>query len=223
MEHTQFTTRPMGFYEDLVQGLDDAIENRFGNTPYRLAMAAKTTSTQIDRIRTGERQKFLMSIGRILDAAGMKLVPADGVAISEYAFVPRALARPTAGGGSLETSGETEGCLAFRREWLGRKTRTSPDSLRIMIVSGVSMQPTIDNGDIVLVDEGAQGKELIEGRVYVIRKGDDIYVKRYQKGVGELLFRGDNRATDYQDVIVRPGDEDGFAVIGRVLWAGKEL
>lgn len=121
------------------------------------------------------------------------------------------------------TSGETEGALAFRREWISRKTRTSPEKLRVMMVVGESMSPTIGNGDIVLVDEGAQGKELVEGRVYVIRKGEEIYVKRFRKGVGKLMFLGDNRDMDYLDVTVNVGDEDGFKVIGRVLWAGKEF
>lgn len=223
METSCFTTPRMGFYEDLVRGLDDAIKNRFGAKPYRLAKLAGTTATQIDRIVTGERKKNLQSLGRILDVAGLRIVSGNSVPENEYAFIPRALARPAAGGGSLETSGETEGGLAFRREWISRKTRTTPEKLRVMMVNGVSMHPTIDDGDIVLVDESDQGKELVDGRIYVIRKGDDIYVKRHRRGVGELLFLGDNRATDYHDVKVAPGDEDGFAVIGRVLWAGKEL
>jgi hypothetical protein len=223
MEQSRFTTIGMGFYEDLISGLDSVIQKRFGNKPYRLAVAAKTTATHVDRIRNGERQKFLLSVGRILDAAGLRLIEGGSIPEDEYAFIPRALAKPAAGGGSLETSGETEGALAFRREWISRKTRTSPERLRVMVVAGDSMSPTIDDGDIVLVDEGCQGGELKEGRVYVIRKGDEIFVKRFRKGVGCLLFMGDNRGRDYLDVEVKEGDEDGFRVIGRVLWAGKEL
>ena len=163
--------------------------------------------------------RYMESLGISFEEAFRFSIVSD----AEYAFVPRALARPAMGGGSLQTSGETEGALAFRREWISRKTRTSPERLRVMLAEGESMHPTIDNNDIVLVDEGGQGKELIEGRVYVIRKGEEIFVKRFRKGVGELLFMGDNRGTEYHDVKVRPGDEDGFAVIGRVLWAGKEL
>jgi len=222
MEQGRFTTIGMGFYDDLIKGLDGVIKKRFENKPYRLAVAAKTTATHVDRIRNGERQKFLLSVGRILDAAGLRLVEGDSIPEDKYAFIPRALAKPAAGGGSLETSGETEGCLAFRREWIKRKTCTSPERLRVMEVHGDSMSPTIDNGDIVLVDEGWQG-ELKEGLVYVVRKGEEIYIKRYHKGVGCLLFMGDNRDKPFLDVKVEPGDEDGFRVIGRVLWAGKEF
>lgn len=216
-------TTPMGFYEELIAGLKHAVIEKFDNKPSRLATLAKSHTSTVTRIIDGERSTWLESMSRIADAAGLVITQKGMANGDEYAFIPRALARPTAGGGSLETSGETEGCLAFRREWLGRKTRTSPERLRVMLVSGVSMHPTIDDGDIVLVDEGSQGKELVEGKVYVIRKAEEIFVKRYRKGVGEDLFLGDNRATDYHDVKVRPGDEDGFEIIGRVLWAGKEL
>ncbi|KAF0235086.1 MAG: hypothetical protein FD177_245 [Desulfovibrionaceae bacterium] len=139
----------------------------------------------------------------------------------EYAFIRKALARPTAGGGSLETSGETEGGLVFQLAWLKQRTTSSPDRLRVMHVQGDSMSPTIEDGDVVLVDEGKA--ELVPDRVYVVRKGEEIYVKRFRKTPDVLLFMGDNRARDFEDVKVFPGDVNGFAVIGRVLWAGKEL
>lgn len=159
-----------------------------------------------------------------LHAVGAKVIfPGGEGDFSEYAFIPRALAKPAAGGGSLETSGETEGALAFRREWIGRKTRTSPERLRVMTVVGDSMSPTIEDGDIVLVDEGVKVEELREGRVYVIRKGENIYVKRFRQGIDKYLFMGDNRDRAEKDVIVEMDDCDDFAIIGRALWAGKEL
>jgi len=187
------------------------------------------------KLTASEKTKFYSTLGEKsvpktdtflawLHGVGAKIIfPGGKDDLLEYAFIPRALAKPAAGGGSLETSGETEGCLAFRREWIRHKTSTSPERLRVMTVAGDSMSPTIEDGDIVLVDEGCQGEELQDGRVYVIRKGEEIYVKRYRKGVGCLLFRGDNRDRAYLDVEVKEGDEDGFKVIGRVLWAGKEL
>ncbi|UJX41724.1 S24 family peptidase [Desulfovibrio sp. JY] len=213
----------MGFYEDFILGLKSVVSERFDNKPSRLAKSAGAHTSTVTRIIDEERSTWLESIGRIADAAGLTVVPRELSKGDEYAFIPRALARPAAGGGSLETSGETEGCLAFRREWLGRRTRTSPERLRVMAVAGDSMSPTVEDGDIVLVDEGIAGEGPQDGRVYVIRKGEEIYIKRFRQGVGELLFMGDNRARDYQDVKIKAGEEDGFAIIGRVLWAGKEL
>jgi phage repressor protein C with HTH and peptisase S24 domain len=213
----------MGFHEDMIHNLDFALKKRFDSKPYRLAKAAGTHSTTLGRILDGERSKWLKALGKIADAAGLKVVSEDEFHGPEYAFIRKAQARPAAGGGSLETSGETEGGLAFRLEWLRTRTPASPDRLRVMEISGDSMAPTINHGDVVLVDESDNARELGEDRVYVVRKGEGIYVKRFRRAPDALIFMGDNRARDYQDVRVVPGDEDGFAVIGRVLWAGKEL
>lgn len=216
-------TTSMGFYDEFISGIKSVVASKFDNKPARLAKASGAHTSTVTRIIDEERTTWLESLSRIADAAGLSVVERESSKGDEYAFIPRALARPAAGGGSLETSGETEGALAFRREWLGRKTRTSPEKLRVMVVVGDSMSPTIEDGDIVLVDEGVRKEEPRDGRVYVIRKGDEIYIKRFRQGVGELLFMGDNRDRDYQDVKIKPGEEDGFALIGRVLWAGKEF
>jgi phage repressor protein C with HTH and peptisase S24 domain len=212
---------PMGFAEDVMQGLRQAKEKRFGNVERRFALAADYDPTNLGRILKGKKSTWLESFGRLADAAGLRVVSGDEVHAPDYAFIKKALARPAAGGGSLETSGETENGLVFRREWLRSRTTSSLERLRVMTVSGDSMSPTMEDGDVVLIDEGKT--ELLEDRVYVVRKGEDIYVKRFRKAPDALLFMGDNRLRDYQDVKVTPGEEDGFAVIGRVLWAGKEL
>lgn len=213
----------MSFTQDLLAAIKKAHRERFGGVDLAMAKAAGCDPTGLGKLLKKTDLPKFQTVGKLAELAGLRLVADDQPKEDEYAFIPRALAKPAAGGGSLETSGETEGALAFRREWISRKTRTSPERLRVMVVSGDSMSPTIDDEDIVLVDEGCQGGELKEGRVYVIRKGEEIFVKRFRKGVGCLLFMGDNRGRDYLDVEVKEGDEDGFRVIGRVLWAGKEL
>lgn len=213
----------MGFTEDILQGLRHAHKKKFRGVNSAMAKAAGYDPTNLGRILRGEKTTWLNSLGKLVDTAGMVIVAEEDAKGPEYAFVPRALARPAAGGGSLETTGETEGALAFRRAWLERKTPTCPESLRAMEVVDDCMEPTIHPGDIILVDEGAAGKELREDRVYVIRKDDEIFVKRFKKATDSLIFAGDNKAREYKNVVVFPGDEDRFAVIGRVLWAGKEF
>lgn len=213
----------MSFTKDLLAAIKKAHVEKFGSVNLAMAKAAGCDPTGLGKLLSKDDLPKFQNLGKLAELAGVRIVASTQPTEDEYAFIPRALARPSGGGGSLMTSGETEGALAFRREWISRKTRTSPERLRVMMVVGESMSPTIGNGDIVLVDEGAQGKELVEGRVYVIRKGEEIYVKRFRKGVGKLMFLGDNRDMDYLDVTVNDGDEDGFKVIGRVLWAGKEF
>lgn len=213
----------MSFTKDLLAAIKKAHQERFGGVDLAMAKAAGCDPTGLGKLLKKTDLPKFQTVGKLAELSGLRLVADDQPREDEYAFIPRALAKPAAGGGSLETSGETEGALAFRREWIRRKTSTSPERLRVMTVVGDSMSPTIEDGDIVLVDEGCQGGKLDEGRVYVVRKGEEIYIKRYHKGVGCLLFMGDNRDKAFLDVKVEPGDDDGFRVIGRVLWAGKEL
>ncbi|GFM36625.1 LexA family transcriptional regulator [Desulfovibrio psychrotolerans] len=139
----------------------------------------------------------------------------------DFVLVEKARARPSAGGGSLETSGEREGAYAFRLDWVMQKT-TDTTRLKIMEVMGRSMENTLHNGDMCLVNE--RDRELVEDRIYVIRVHDEIYVKRFSRAPGRYLFRGDNRELAYQDIEVDVTDESlSWEIIGRVIWAGKEF
>lgn len=198
----------------------DLTYEQLGNV---LGVNKSTVKRWLDGDRGGEKTPA-PDLFRYMDALGVlpgevfsDPLPSSG----EYAFIRRATARPAAGGGSLETSGETEGGLVFKLSWLKTRTTSSPDRLRIMPVKGASMSPTFEDGDVVLVDEG--NTTLTPDRVYVIRKGDEIYVKRFRKTPDAMLFMGDNRERSYEDVRVLPDEDDGFSVIGRVLWAGKEM
>lgn len=213
----------MGFTEDVLQGLRHAHKAKFGGVTSAMAKAAEYDPTNLGRVLRGEKTKWLNSLGKLVDTSGMVIVAEEDAKGPEFAFIPRALARPAAGGGSLETTGETEGVLAFKRTWLAHKTTTNPNCLRVMEVVDDCMEPVINPGDIVLVDEGASGKELKEDRVYIIRKGEEIFIKRLKKAPGKLIFAGDNKDRQYKNVEVFPDDEDGFTIIGRVLWAGKEF
>lgn len=212
---------PMGFVDDMLVCLRKATEERFGGVKRRFAVAADYDPTNLGRILKGERTAWLESFGRLADAAGLRVVPADEVTGPEYTFVEKANTKLSAGGGSLENSGQIEGALAFKTTWLQSRTNNSPKKLKIMGVFGLSMSPTLDNGDIVLVDEG--NRVLIPDKVYAIWKGEEVFVKRFRKIPNGYLFMGDNRERSYEDVTVAHGEDDDFGVIGRVLWAGKEL
>ena len=141
----------------------------------------------------------------------------------DYTFVKKVEARPCAGCGTLETSGKEEGRLAFQTKWLKERTASNPSDLSVMTVTGDSMLPAIMNRDIVLVDEGTAGKELRDGGVYVVRADTEIFIKRYRKVFGKLIFLSDNREYSYQDLEIVDSATENFGVIGRVLWAAREV
>lgn len=186
-----------------------------------LARYLGVSATTVHRIRHGEWTQP-EEIQRVLSHVGGKII-FDETATPAYTFIRRVNARPAAGGGSLENTGEEEDLLAFRKKWLQSRTCSSQDKLSVMTVSGDSMAPTLFNGDIVLVDEGEAGKALKDGNIYVVRQGEEIFVKRFRRGVGKLLFLGDNPEMKYLDFEVSEANMDGFEVFGRVFWVGREL
>lgn len=62
----------------------------------------------------------------------------------------------------------------------------------IITIKGNSMEPTLKEGNMILVDAG--NKEFIEGRIYIIRIKDNLYVKRLFKNpiTEKIICKSDN-------------------------------
>jgi Peptidase S24-like len=93
------------------------------------------------------------------------------------------------------------------------------ENARLFEAHGESMVPTINDGDLMLVD--ISDGTIAEGKVYVFSIGDEIFVKRLRRVGGKVLMRAENQE-------LFPGEElvpDGlpFRLYGRVKWAGRTL
>jgi phage repressor protein C with HTH and peptisase S24 domain len=154
--------------------------------------------------------------GALLPARGRS--GAQSPAGEEFSFVPKVKAVVVGGGGSLETEDNVESYYAFRRSWLERKGRA--DHMRLMHVAGESMEPTLRDSDVVLVDESQ--RDVVFGKIYVVGIDDGIVVKRLEKTPGKLMLISDNR--DLYPPLEVPLDEGAdVRVVGRVVWMAREL
>lgn len=132
--------------------------------------------------------------------------------------VPRLDVQASAGSGR---SVEGEAVVAeyhFDARWLARLTRGKSSDLSIISVTGDSMAPTLGDGDDVLVDTGDR---RIRDGVYVLRRDDDLIVKRLgvSPAAGSLTVASDNPAyPTWTDV-----SPETISVIGRVVWAGRAV
>jgi hypothetical protein len=136
----------------------------------------------------------------------------------EFAFIPKVKAVPRMGPEGLETDGAVEGYYAFRQEWLRRKGQIS--QMRLLRVAGDSMEPTLRDGDAVLIDQSQ--KDIIYGKIYVLGIDDGILVKRLDKRPGKLVLISDNRQ-DYPPVEVELDESANVRIVGRVIWMAREL
>ena len=80
--------------------------------------------------------------------------------------------------------------------------------------AGASMEPTIRNGDLLVLDRSAVDPQ--DGRIFVLRTGTGLVVKRLKLTDGVWLMASDNAEWKPRPI----GAED--RVLGHVVWFGPE-
>ncbi|WP_291328318.1 S24 family peptidase [Desulfovibrio sp. UCD-KL4C] len=212
----------MSFYFDLVEGMKNMIGpgKPYAN-PTQMAKACGVAPNQIIRYLKHERGKHIQVIAKVLDKIGAKIIfPSTGADMDSFHHVPKVLARPSGGGGSLQTDDTVEDTYAFRLDWLTKKG--NPDCMKLMAVTGESMAPRIEDGDHILVDESQ--KDLYEGRIYVVRIDQEIVVKRIAKEPGKILLMSDNPEAQPKKIEIDLKDLSlSWEPVGRVLYVSKDL
>ncbi len=178
--------------------------------PYRTISAAQGISRGTSTVRgvgEGVRNTAIIADQAIMD--------------SQYVLLPLYGVQGSAGEGRHVGEEVVEDLLAFKRDWITRELRSSPDDLSLIYVQGESMVPTLNPGDVILVERN-QNYTISDG-IYVIRMGDALLVKRLQfLPESELNVSSDNPS--YQPFRVRLREEmEDFGIIGRVLWAGRRF
>ena len=136
-------------------------------------------------------------------------------AAPDYADVPRLDLAASAGPGALGGREQAFGVLRFANGWL-RAQGLDPNRLSAIAVSGDSMEPTLRDGDEILVD--CRNNQLRDG-IHVVRVGDSLLVKRLDLARPDRLgLISDNPAYPRLDL---PREE--VSIIGRVVWKGGRL
>ena len=109
--------------------------------------------------------------------------------------------------------------MAFRKDWLRQKGLYARN-LSIVIAHGDSMEPTISDGDSLLVNHAENIPK--DGKIYIIRSSDTLWVKRIQRQLdGTLLLISDN--SFYPPVHLNLKGPHDIAVIGQVVNVFKDL
>ncbi len=108
--------------------------------------------------------------------------------------------------------------LAFRKDWLKQKVKGNTDKLVLVNVYGDSMEPTLSEDDILLVDLSQNTPR--NGKVFVIRVDNQLLVKRFEVQInGNIALKSDNPRYNSQ---LLPKD-DSVSIIGMAVWAGGSI
>lgn len=142
---------------------------------------------------------------------------------ASYVSQPKGIRVPLLANGGSMGNGDDElhddvmvGQIVLSPDWVARRVRpTATSALRFIHAYGDSMHPTLNDGDVLLVDTGVRDPS-IDG-VYVLRANGRVYIKRVRQRMdGRYEVSSDNPTVKTVDVL---DGSQPIDVAGRVIWA----
>ena len=171
---------------------------------------------QVAQVLNVERNWLLHGIG---DVDGESPIMEDPM--EAFVSVPSVEVTASMGGGNLVTDEVENGePYNFQRSWIVHDLKADPANLRIMHVEGDSMMPTLNSGDVVLVD--LSRKSPTPPGIFVLFDGMGLVAKRLENipnnDPPKVRVISDNT---FYSPYERTADE--VSIIGRIRWFAREI
>ena len=142
-----------------------------------------------------------------------------GREMREYQVIPKSRADAAAGRAGAGGAGEdgpaidVAGVLAIECEYMRRALGRNGPGFITVTVSGDSMEPTLGDGDVIIVDTARTAIDA--SGIYVVELAGDLLVKRVQRRMdGSLVLKSDNAAYDPEHI--QAGAAHTLRVLGRM-------
>ncbi len=127
----------------------------------------------------------------------------------------------SAGHGAISIEGEYSPYSIDIHPQLLLDQGVSTQNLFIMPVKGDSMEPTLFDGEIIVVKREPESPRILEG-VYVIRIDNQIFIKRIQYNKFDARLRVDSDNEFYDSYTIRNDDLNAVEILGEaVLTLGR--
>ncbi len=144
--------------------------------------------------------------------------PEDSVVDPESEFVLMPLARPRLDAAAeIVLMDKTRHYCMFQRDWLRDRLSRIENGI-LIVVDSDRMEPSVNNGDTVLIDRGRNA--IRSGRIFALGINDSIEIRRLEMLTDKrVLVMSDNKD-------IYPSYEADVAdikVIGQVMWLAREL
>lgn len=140
---------------------------------------------------------------------------------ASYVVVPQYNIHASAGGGAIINDEAVVNHLAFKRDWIVRTMGCDPNCVALIETKGDSMSPTIESGDLLLLDT-RRDTSPCDG-LYVINLRGALLVKRLRiKLTGVVEVVSDNHLK-YPPEMVTANELDRLMIVGRVVWHGARV
>ncbi|MDS0794664.1 helix-turn-helix transcriptional regulator [Burkholderia pseudomultivorans] len=187
-----------------------------------IANLAGRANVSLDWVAFGDKP-------RVADALGPEVVPQDDVLsdtlgnavdISEFVFIPRYGVKAAAGHGQSITDEAPTHTMAFRRYWVENYLHAKPADLSVLSVRGDSQQGVLNDRDVILIDRSQTSGSA---GLYVLRIDGEIIVKTLQRLPGGILEVSSANPAYKPFEVNAAQPPDDFAIIGRVVWFGRQV
>lgn len=137
-----------------------------------------------------------------------------------FKLLPHLDTQASAGPGMIIEAESTLEVVAFREDWL-RGRGINPNTTHVLTAKGDSMEPTIRDGDTLLVDTSIDS--VVDNAIYVVVFAGRTLVKRLQMmRDGSVAIKSDNKDV-FDDEIVPSNEVPDIQVAGRVMWYGRSI
>lgn len=150
-----------------------------------------------------------------------KFVAGDDPSAEEqdHVVIPRLKVTASAGDGAFNSP--TPDVEAVRMPaWVLRRLGLKPNFARVISSRGISMVPTIGDGDLLVVDVSPDHRNPTDGLIYVLSIDNELLVKRLRRSSSGWILVSDNRGI-YPEEPIRPGAS--VKVHGQVRWVDRKL
>ena len=224
------------FGEQFVELIRNVVDRDHGGNVFALERKVGLPADAIRSvIRTDEKRANpkITRAKEICDALGLELYfgppremtpPVEAVVDGQkFATVARHDANAAAGGGYVNFDEEPIDHLAFSSTWL-QQNGIQAGSCSLINAFGKSMEPSIWDGDLIMIDH--RKTEIRNRRVYVYNDPDNgTRVKRLERSADVIAVHSDNPDKQAFPAEYHTGEamnEISQNVIGEVVWSGHK-
>ncbi len=220
--------------DPILTAIDDALKKKglSDAAASKLAVGHPSLIKNFRAPRSGEKRYNVAGLQKLADVLDLEFYfgpkrdaePELVTSIASEDFTPVRVytAEASAGPGLLNPEDDRIGTLAFKRTWL-QQIGLNPAKASILRVKGDSMEPTIKDGSIVLVDE--QKKQPVGNSIFAFIEDDELRIKRLDVIDGGkskvLTITSDN--PDYPSEVRINSDINRLRILGQVVWTGYNL
>lgn len=206
---------------DVTQATISHVENNSSDQTKFLPQLAKALNVSSEFLLSGQdyinKQKGKMEDFVVVSGGKKGQSPSS----EEYVLIPKFDVAGSCGSGSIIDHVDVDGGLVFSENWI-KSQKLQVDKLVVIHAVGDSMYPSIEDGQVLLVDTSDLTPK--SSKIYFLCIDGEYYIKRLINMITHWVIRSDNSdKNQYPDIEINSDKMSTLQIEGRVCWKGGIL